>query len=85
MAKRRKKLNLTDKQLREYYDKHSLLEEGIRIRPVKIDFPKPPRVLMALRMDDEILEGIKRVAQRKGLNYSTLARMWLTERLRKET
>lgn len=83
MAKRKKKPNLTDKQLRAYYDKHSALEEGVRIRPVKMDFPNP-RVLISLRMDEETLEGLQRVAQRKGINFSTLARMWITERLREE-
>jgi hypothetical protein len=83
MAKRKKKPNLTDRQLRDYYDKHSALEEGAPIRPVKMDFPNP-RVLIALRMDEETLDGLKQVAKRKGLNFSTLARMWLTERLREE-
>jgi predicted DNA binding CopG/RHH family protein len=83
MAKRKKRPELTDRQLRDYYDKHSLLGEGVRIRPVKMEF-RIPRVLIALRMDEETLEGLKRVAQRKGLNYSTLARMWITERLREE-
>ena len=84
MTKRKKRPELTERQLRDYYDKHSMLEEGVRLRPVKMDFPKP-RVLIALRMDEKTLEGIKRVAERKGLNYSTLARMWLTERLREES
>jgi hypothetical protein len=83
MAKRKKKRAMTDKELRDYYDTHSALGDGVRIRPVKIDFPSP-RVLIALRMDAKTLDGIKLVAQRKGLNFSTLARMWITERLREE-
>lgn len=74
---------MTDKELRDYYDTHSMMEEGVPLRPVKIDFPKP-RLLIALRLDESTLEGIKRLAQRKGLNYSTLMRMWITERLREE-
>ena len=50
---------------------------------MKMSCPKPRR-LVALRLDEAILEGIKRHAARKGLNYSTLMRMWLTERLRRE-
>jgi antitoxin component of RelBE/YafQ-DinJ toxin-antitoxin module len=48
-----------------------------------MDFPSP-RVLIALRMDEKTLDEIKAVAARKGLNFSTLARMWITERLREE-
>lgn len=74
---------MTDLELRNYYDKHSALEEGVRIRPIQMTFPKP-RVLIALRMDEKILDELKAVAERKGINFSTLARMWLTERLREE-
>ncbi len=74
---------MTDKELRDYYDTHSMMKEGVPLRPVKIDFPNP-RVLLALRMDEDTLDGLKQVAKRKGLNFSTLARMWLTERLRQE-
>ena len=73
---------MTDRELRDYYDTHSAMGKG-PLRPVKIEF-RNPRILIALRIDDEILVGLKRVAQRKGLNYSTLARMWITERLRDE-
>lgn len=83
MAKKKKRRELTDRELRDYYDKHSTLEEGGRIRPVKIEFTNP-RVLIAMRLDDETLIGLKKVAARKGLNYSTLARMWITEKLREE-
>lgn len=74
---------MTDRELRDYYDKHSALEEGARIRPVKIEFTNP-RVLIAMRLDDKTLVELKKVAARKGLNYSTLARMWITEKLREE-
>jgi predicted DNA binding CopG/RHH family protein len=82
MAKRKKRREMTDTELRDYYDTHSAMGKG-PLRPVKIDF-RLPRVLIALRMDEETLDGLKEVAKRKGLNYSTLARMWLTERLREE-
>jgi predicted DNA binding CopG/RHH family protein len=82
MAKRKKRREMTDKELRDYYAKHSAMEKG-PLRPVKIDFPSP-RVLIALRMDEKTLDEIKVVAARKGLNFSTLARMWITERLREE-
>ncbi len=72
-----------DKKLRAYYDKSSKLDEGGPLRPVKMSFPKP-RLLVALRLEEETLEGVKRLAAAKGLNYSTLMRMWITERLRRE-
>jgi len=36
-------------------------------------------------MEKETLDAVKRLAARKGLNFSTLMRMWITERLRVES
>ncbi len=72
-----------DAGLRRTYDKTSSLEEDGRARPVSIAFPKPRR-LVALRLEEDSLEEIKRLAARKGLNFSTLMRMWITERLLRE-
>lgn len=74
---------MTDRELRAYYEKSSRLAEGVAIRPLEASFPKPRR-LIALRLEEETLEGVKRLAAQKGLNYSTLMRMWITERLRRE-
>ena len=48
-----------------------------------MSFPKP-RKLIALRLEEETLAGVKRLAAERGLNFSTLMRMWITERLRRE-
>ncbi|MFI5347552.1 MAG: hypothetical protein ACHQ51_14350 [Elusimicrobiota bacterium] len=84
MAKRKMKRPLTDKELRDYYDTHSILEEGTHVRAVKMEFPKP-RLLIALRLEEKTLDGIKLIAAKKGLNFSTLVRMWITERLQQES
>ena len=84
MVKKKKKRPMTDLELRAYYDEHSDLEDVRRIRPVHITFPKP-RLLIALRLEEKTLDGIKLIAAKKGLNFSTLVRMWITERLRQES
>ena len=48
-----------------------------------MSFPKPRR-LIALRLEEATLAGVKRLAAERGLNFSTLMRMWITERLRRE-
>ncbi|HBL15355.1 MAG TPA: hypothetical protein DD417_00965 [Elusimicrobia bacterium] len=75
--------NESDKSLRRRYAKTSTLASSEPVEPVHLRFPKPRR-LIALRMDDAALDAIRRIAARKGLNYSTLMRMWLTERLHLE-
>lgn len=75
---------MSDEELREYYDRTSTLEEGKPGRRVKMTFPKP-RCLIAMRLEEETIAAVKRLAAERGLNYSTLLRMWITERLRRET
>lgn len=79
-----RKRKMTDAELREYYDRTSSLEEGRPGRRVHMTFPKP-RCLIAMRLEEETIEAVKRLAAERGLNYSTLLRMWITERLRRET
>ena len=40
--------------------------------------------VLTLRMDEPTTNWLKEVAERKGLGVSTLARMWLLERLSEE-
>jgi len=79
----RKPRETTDRRVRKLYDESSTLAEGGRVRAVSMSFPKPRR-LIALRLEEETLAGVKRLASERGLNYSTLMRMWITERLRRE-
>lgn len=79
---RRSKTN-ADRALRKRYESSSTLAEGGPLRAVRMSFPKPRR-LVALRLEEETLAGVKRMAAERGLNYSTLMRMWITERLRRE-
>ena len=83
MKKQRIRRELSERELRAYYDRTSVMNEGGKIRPIKAAFQQP-RKLVALRLDDDILEGVRRVAIAKGLNTSTLMRMWIAERLRHE-
>ncbi len=90
MKKTENRKKMTDEELRDWYDKTSMVDQGI-VRPVKMTFAKglkikivSPRRLVALRLEDDTLAKIKEIAAHKGLNYSTLMRMWITERLRQE-
>ena len=83
MKKSRVRREWNDQELRAYYDRTSALDQGSRIHPLRVAFQKPRR-LVALRLDGDILEGVRRVAMMKGLNTSTLMRMWIAERLRQE-
>ena len=83
---KRKKLKpriVRDEDLRAFYERTSSLTARGRVKSVRLAFAKPRR-LVALRLEDETIAAIRELAQQKGLNFSTLMRVWITERLRQE-
>ncbi len=74
----------SDDTLRAFWDKHSVTEFEGQLRRVQIKFPKPRKRLVSLRVEQNTLDALRVLAQRKGVGYLTLARMWITERLGKE-
>ncbi len=83
---KRKKLKTSvvrDEDVRTFYDRNSSLTQRGRVKSVRLAFAKPRR-LVALRLEEETIAAIRELAQQKGLNYSTLMRVWITERLRQE-
>lgn len=48
-----------------------------------VDAP-PAKKLISVRMEPTAIEKLKVVAQRKGVGYQTLMRMWVMERLAQE-
>jgi len=43
-----------------------------------------PKKAISMRIDEETLKQLKKIAIKKGLGYQTLIRMWVKERLEKE-
>jgi predicted DNA binding CopG/RHH family protein len=60
---------------RDYWDTVQTAEE--RVAPALVRATKP----VNLRLPVEMIEGLKRAAERRALPYQTLIRMWLKERL----
>jgi len=75
----------TDEQRADYLHKHDVFETGDFEYIGVAEAPKRKmHKQLHMRMDEETIERLKRVAGNKGMGYQTLARMWLLERLEKE-
>lgn len=66
-----------------WWDKHDFTEFWDELEDVDIVFEldKPRTESLVLRIQKDIKEKLEKVARSKGLNVSTLARMWLMEKL----
>lgn len=45
---------------------------------------KKPKKTVAIRLDPDDIKLVEKIAKRKGLNYTSLLRMWIKEHLSKE-
>jgi predicted DNA binding CopG/RHH family protein len=60
-------------------------EERRRLPRVRIEIEQASgRRMVSLRLREDLIEGLKRVARRKALPYQVLIQMWLQERLEVE-
>ncbi|MBI3617823.1 MAG: hypothetical protein HY210_06370 [Candidatus Omnitrophica bacterium] len=71
-------------QERKFWDTHSITEFLDELKPVKVEFTRPRKKLISLRLDARQIESLKEIAAHKGLGYLALIRSWINERLHKE-
>lgn len=67
-----------------WWDTHDLGDFWDELEDVEIvfDLKKPRDETLIVRLQKELKDRLERVARSRGLNISTLARMWLLEKLR---
>lgn len=67
----------------KFWDTHSITDFEDELKDVEIVFEldKPRDETLILRLQKGVKEKLEKVARSKGLNVSTLARMWLMEKL----
>jgi len=85
---------LTEEQLARFVSTHDLSKIIGTGRPVRIDFAlgalektrgkRLKRILVALRLERQDLERIKRIARDRDIPYTALMRSWLRAGLRRE-
>ncbi len=71
------------KEEAKFWDTHSFADYWDEFEDVKVrvDLFKPKEEALVVRLQKEMKDRIARIAHRRGLNVSTLARMWLAEKL----
>jgi hypothetical protein len=65
----------------EFWDTHDLADYWDDFKPVKVRFAKNLSEGITIRFDPETLEQLRGEARKKGIGPTTLARMWILERL----
>ena len=75
-----------EQQEAEFWATHDATEFMSETAPVDMTFmdARPPQTRVSLQLDPEIIDDLKAVAQHKGVDYQTLIRAWVRERLAQE-
>ena len=68
----------------QFWETHSTTEFEDEFEEVKLKVARPLSHILAVRLDARTIDRLAEVGRAKGLGPSTLARMWLLERLDQE-
>lgn len=69
-------------EMAEFWDTHSVTDYLDELKPVelKFDLGKPKEETVMFRLDKGVKQYLAQVARNKGLNMSSLLRMWVMEK-----
>jgi predicted DNA binding CopG/RHH family protein len=68
----------------EFWDTHSIADYWDEMKPVKVRFAKNLSEGITIRLDPTTMKAVRSEARAKGLGPTTLIRMWVMERIKKE-
>lgn len=68
-------------EMAEWFDSHDLADYQDELQTVKVHVAKNLSAGLNIRLDPDTLARLRAKAEEKGIGPTTLARMWLKERL----
>lgn len=74
----------TDEEARKFWETHSFEDYYKDTREADLAFVRKPKKTIAVRLDPEDIKRVETIAERKGLSYTSLLRMWIKEQLARE-
>ncbi|MGB7293098.1 MAG: CopG family antitoxin [Thermodesulfobacteriota bacterium] len=75
----------TDEEAARFWETHSFEDYNRDTKDAEIGFVKRPKKTIAIRLDSDDIKKVEAIAERKGLSYTALLRMWIKEHLSKES
>lgn len=74
----------SDEEATRFWETHSFEDYHEDTKDTEIRFIKRPKKTVAIRLDQDDIKSVEAIAERKGLSYTALLRMWIKEYLAKE-
>ena len=73
----------SEKEEADFWASHDSTDFLDETKEAKIKFVRPKKKLVSLRLDEKTIKELKKLAQKKGIGYLELVRMWVLENLGK--
>ena len=74
----------TDEEAARFWESHSFQDYYSDTKEAWIKFVRRAKRTVAVRLDSDDIKSVEKIAERKGLSYTSLLRMWIKEHLNKE-
>ena len=74
----------TDEEAARFWESHSFQDYYKDTKEAGIKFVRRAKWTVAVRLDPDDTKSVEKIAERKGLSYPSLLRMWIKEHLNKE-
>ena len=74
----------TDEDGAKFWESHSFQDYYRDTKEAGINFVRRAKRTVAVRLDPDDIKSVEKIAERKGLSYTSLLRMWIKEHLNKE-
>jgi predicted DNA binding CopG/RHH family protein len=74
----------TDEEAAIFWESHSFQDYYKDAKEAGLKFVKRAKKTVAVRLDPDDIKSVEKIAERKGLSYTSLLRMWIKEHLNKE-
>lgn len=73
----------SEKEEADFWATHDSADYLSETKEVKAKFTRPKKILVSLRLDENTIAKLKKIAESKGIGYLELVRMWVLENLKK--
>ncbi len=73
----------SEKEEADFWATHDSADYLSETKEVKVKFTRPKKILVSLRLDENTIAKLKKIAESKGIGYLELVRMWVLENLKK--
>ena len=73
--------NWTAREIHEFWKTHSSADYWGETEEVEAEVRRRPRRSVSIKLSDEDIQALKRIAEERGIGYTTLLRMWIKEKL----